>query len=128
MVCVGMGVGMRKTRGVICDMISKFPSNSKLPLFAGLSQHLFISDRSSGTAVVLKRMGWVSTLPPSRSAMFRDIFGRQLGVGCATGIQWVESKGAANSTSYHAQAASPTTEASRPALSIVQRLRSSGAE
>lgn len=67
-------------------MISKFPSDSKLPLFAGFFVSAFISARSSGTAAVLKRVGWVSILPPSRLAMFRDIFGRQLGVGCATGI------------------------------------------
>lgn len=96
-VYVGVGVGGMGRSGEISFMISKFPSNSRVLLFAGFLWSAFILDMSSHRAVVLiggrAERGLFCRLPGVWQCL--QIFLFQLGVWCATGIEWVDTKDAA---------------------------------
>lgn len=97
-VCVGVGVGGTGRGRETSFMISKFPSNSRVLLFAGFLWSAFILDMSSHRAVVLGEGRWGregTILPPHQ--MFGNVcrYLFQLGLRCATGIEWVDTKDAA---------------------------------
>ena len=75
--CVGVGVGGTGRGRETSFMISKFPSNSRVLLFAGFLWSAFILDMSSHRAVVLGEGRWGregTILPSTRClAMSADI-------------------------------------------------------
>ena len=118
-VYVGVGVGGMGRSGEISFMISKFPSNSRVLLFAGFLWFAFTLDMSSHRAVVL---GWGAgregtILPPTRClAMSADIFvsagsvvcywyrmGRHQGCCYLSNLPWAGSPTTKNHLGQHHQ-------------------------